>query len=79
MRVHPVSEDEASFASAYAGFGVALVGAVVWSSLAVGVYVGAVDGDDGSLHGSIFQQPPEQLVEDSVVGVLSQSVSEVGE
>ena len=27
--VHPVSEDESSLASAYAGFGVALAGAVV--------------------------------------------------
>ena len=57
--VHPVSEDEAALASAYAGFGVALAGAVVRGSLAVGVYVGAVDGDDVSLHGPILQQPPE--------------------
>ena len=57
--VHSVSEDEASSASAYAGFGVALAGAVVRGSLAVGVYVGAVDGDDFGLHGPVFQQPPE--------------------
>jgi hypothetical protein len=43
------------------------------------VYVGAVDGDDLSLHGSILHQPPEQLVEDSVVGLLSEPVSEVCE
>ncbi len=41
--VHPVSEDEASSASAYAGFGVALAGAVVRGSLAVGFYVGELD------------------------------------
>jgi len=70
---------ETTLASAYAGFGVALAGAVVRGSLAVGVYVGAVDGDDVGLHGPSVQQPAEQLVEDSVVGVLSQSVSEVGE
>jgi len=29
--------------------------------------------------GPIFQQPPEYLVEDSVVGVMSQSVSDAGE
>ena len=69
--VHPVSEDETSSASAYAGFGVALAGAVVRGSLAVGFYVGAVDGDDRSLHTPILQQSPEQLVEDSVVGVLA--------
>jgi hypothetical protein len=57
--VHPVSEDDSSLASAYAGFGVALAGAVVRGSFAVGVYVGAVDGDDVSLDGPIFQQPPE--------------------
>jgi len=34
-------------------------------------YVGAVDGDDFGLHGPILQQPAEQLVEDSVVGVLA--------
>ncbi len=59
--------------------GPALTGAVVRGSPAVGVYVGAVDGDDFSLHRPILQQPPEQLIEDSVVGVLAQSVSEVGE
>jgi len=48
--VHPVSEDETALASADAGFGVALAGAVVRGSLAVGVYVGAVDGDDFGLH-----------------------------
>ena len=77
--MHPVSEDKASSASAYAGFGVALAGAVVRGSLAVGVYVGAVDSDDVSLHRPILQQTSEQLVEDSVVGLLSESVSEVGE
>jgi len=69
--VHPVSEDEAALASADAGFGVALAGAVVQGSLAVGVYVGAVDGDDVSPHGPNVQQPAEQLVEDFVVGVLA--------
>ena len=77
--VHPVSEDEASSASAYAGFGVALAGAVVRGSLAVGVYVGAVDGDDVSLHTPILQQTSEQVVEDSFVGLLSEPVAEVGE
>ena len=71
--MYPASEDESSLASAYAGFGVALAGSVVRGSLAVGVYVGAVDSDDVSLHGPVFQQTSEQLVEDSVVGVLSQS------
>jgi hypothetical protein len=61
--VHPVSEDESSSASAYAGFGVALAGAVVRGSLAVGVYVGAVDGDDVSLHRPILQQTSEALAE----------------
>ncbi len=77
--MHPVSEDEASSASADAGFGVAPAGAVVRGSLAVGVYVGAVDGDDVSLHGPSFEEAAQQVFEDSVVGVLAQSVSEVGE
>ncbi len=72
--MHPISEDEASFASAYAGFGVALAGAVVRGSLAVDVYVGAVHGDDVALHGPSAQQTSELLVEDSFVGLLSESV-----
>ena len=53
----PVSEDEASLASADAGFGVAPAGAVVEAPLAVGLYVGAVDGDDFPLHHPVLQQP----------------------
>ena len=41
--------------------------------------MGAVDGDDLGFHGPRVQQSAEQLVEDSVVGVLAESVSEVGE
>jgi len=77
--VNPVSEDEASPASADAGFGVALAGAVVRGSLAVGVYVGAVDGDDLSPHRPSLEEMAQQVVEDSVVGVLSEAFSEVGE
>ena len=77
--MHPVPEDETASASANAGFGIGFAGAVVRGSLALGVYVGAVDGDDLSIHRPILQQTSEQLVEDSVVGLLSESVSEVGE
>ena len=77
--VYPVSEDESSLASAYSGFGVALAGAVVQGSLAVGVYVGAVDGDDFSFNRPSVHQPTEQVVEYLLVRVLSELVSEVGE
>jgi len=56
--VHPESEDEAALASADTAFGVALASAVFEAPLAVGVYVGAVDSDDVSLHHPRFYQPP---------------------
>jgi len=62
--VYPVSEDEAALASAYVGFGVALAGAVVWAPPAVGVYVGAVDGDGVSLYGPSLEEAAQQVVED---------------
>ena len=59
--------------------GIAPTGPVVQGSLAVGVYVGAVDGDDVSLHRPSLHQPAEQVVEYLPVRVLSEPVSEVGE
>ncbi len=77
--MHPVSEYEAPLAPPHPRVGVALPGLVVPGSLAIGLEVGAVDGDDLCLHRPGVHQPPAQVVEDPVVGVLSKAFPEVGE
>ena len=77
--VHPVSEDKASPAPAHSGVGVAQAGPGVPAPLAVGLDVGAVHGDDLSLHHPGLKQLSEQVVEDLEVGLLSHAVSEMGE
>ena len=41
--------------------------------------MGAVDGDDVSLHCPSLEESAQQVVEDQMVGILSEPVSEVGE
>ena len=41
--------------------------------------MGAVDGDDLSLHGPSLEEAAQQVVEDPVVGLLPEAFSEVGE
>jgi len=49
------------------------------ATLAVGLEVGAVDGDDLSLHRPGVEEPSEEVVEDPEVGLPSQAAPEVGE
>jgi hypothetical protein len=62
--MHPVAEDEASLAYAYAGFGVTPALAVVLAPLAVGLDVGAVDGDDFGLRRPSLEEATKQVVEE---------------
>jgi len=61
--VHTVAEDEAPPASADPRIRVASSGLVILVSLAVGLYVGAIDGDCFTLHPPLFQQRLEEPFE----------------
>ena len=77
--VHPVSEDEAPLSTPHPGVGIAPPRLVVQAPLAVGLQVGVVDGYDLSPHHLGVEEPPEELIEDSVVGLLPEAMPEVGE
>jgi len=77
--VYTVPEDESSPAPTDPCIRVASPCSVVQGSPAVGLHVGAVDGHHFAEYCSCLEQCLDELIEDPEVGLLSESVSELGE
>jgi hypothetical protein len=77
--VDAVAEDEATLPAPYTGVRVASSNAVIHGSSAVSFDVGAVDGEDLADDCPRFDEYPCESVEDLVVRLFAESVSEVGE